>query len=139
MVWILIFIYDISEDSIFTLTIYLLNSIHTLSSIVLSILLTGKFFLKNEIRYRCTQSMTINQSTFLLFSEKRMATSILGLMLHGHQILQKCDLMFARTKQYMIDMWGIQYLYLFKQLYQSNIYSSVINYVFNWIAFWQFR
>ena len=46
-----------------------------------------------------------------------MATSILGLMLHGHQILQKLDLMFAQTTQRMIEMWGIQYLYLFLQLY----------------------
>ena len=61
--------------------------------------------------------MTINQSTFPLFSQKRMATSILGLMLHGHQILQKFELMFAQIEQHMIEMWGIQYLYLFLQLY----------------------
>ena len=89
----------ISEDPIITMIMFPRNTMHMLFSIVFNILLAGKSFLENEIGYRCTQSMTINWSTFPLFSQKRMATSILGLMLHGHQILQKCDLMFAQTKQ----------------------------------------
>ena len=100
-----------------TMTIFPFDTMHTLFSIVLNILLTSKSFLENEIRCHCTQSMTINQSTFPLFSRKRMATSILGLMFYGHQILQKRELMFAQTKQYMIRMWGIQYNYSFLQLY----------------------
>ena len=109
--------YIVYEEPIITMTIFPFDTMHTLFSIVLNILLTSKSFLENEIRCHCTQSMTINQSTFPLFSRKRMATSILGLMFYGHQILQKRELMFAQTKQYMIKMWGIQYNYSFLQLY----------------------
>ena len=60
----------ISEDPRITMIIFPFNTMHMLFSIVFNILLAGKYFLENEIRCHCTQSMTINLEYFHLVFKK---------------------------------------------------------------------